>query len=60
MDAGPTANLVSGQLVACFEFSCEIYNRGGEWKHFVDTSSLRSYHSSVVKDDDRILLIGRL
>ena len=58
MGSGPTANLVSGQLVACFYDSCEIYNGGGEWNHLVDTSSSRIYHSSAVKDDDRILLIG--
>ena len=55
---GPTANLVSGQLVACYGDSCEIYNGGGEWTHLVDTSSPRYAHSSAVKDDDRILLIG--
>ena len=30
----PTANLVSGQMVVCYELSCEIYN-GGEWNHLV-------------------------
>ena len=53
----PTANLVSGQLVACYNNSCEIYNGGGEWAHLADTISTRSLHSSAVKDD-RILLIG--
>ena len=57
MDAGPTANLVSGQLIACMYDSCEIYNGGGEWAHLADTISTRSLHSSAVKDD-RILLIG--
>ena len=57
MEYGPTANLVSGQLVACYDDSCEIYNGGGEWTHLVDTISYRAYHSSAVKDD-RILLIG--
>ena len=60
MDYGPTANLVSGQLVACFRDNCEIYNGGGEWTHLADTSSYRVQHSSAVKDDDRILLIGGL
>ena len=60
MDAGPTANLVSGQLVACYFDSCEIYNGGGEWVHLADTRSSREYHSSAVKDDERILLIGGL
>ena len=54
---GPTANLVSGQLVACFEDSCEIYNGGGEWRHLVDTIYTRTHHSSAVKED-KILLIG--
>ena len=58
MESGPTANLVSGQLVACYGDSCEIYNGGGEWTHLADTSSTRRFHSSAVKDDDRILLIG--
>ena len=58
MKYGPTANLVSGQLVACYWDSCEIYNGGGEWTHLVDTSSERAFHSSAVKDDERILLIG--
>jgi len=64
----PTANLVSGQLVACYGHSCEIYNGGGEWTHLVDTLHQPTHHSSAVKDDrpryllppkdDRILLIG--
>ena len=53
---GPTANLVSGQLVACYEDSCEIYN-GGEWHHLINTRSWRYCHSTAVKED-RILLIG--
>ena len=57
MDWGPTANLVSGQLVACYGDSCEIYNGGGEWTHLVDTSSRRRYHSSAVHEN-RLLLIG--
>ena len=59
MDYGPTANLVSGQLVACYEDSCEIYT-GREWIHFVETRSRRIDHSSVINNDDRILLIGGL
>ena len=54
---GPTANLVSGQLVACCKYSCEIYNGGGEWTHLVDTSSRRIDHSSAVKEN-RILFIA--
>jgi len=53
---GPTANLVSGQLVACYEYSCEIYNNG-QWDQLTETWSYRWYHSSAVKED-RILLIG--
>ena len=53
---GPTANLISDQLVACYENTCEIYNEG-EWNHLVDTRSRRIDHSSVV-NGDRILLIG--
>ena len=56
MEYGPTANLVSGQLVACYENSCEIFN-GGNWEHLVNTTSERTQHSSAVTDD-RILLIG--
>ena len=53
---GPTANLVSGQLVACYGDSCEIYNNG-QWNHLAETKSTRYDHSSAVKED-RILLIG--
>ena len=57
MDSGASVNLVSGQLIACVWYSCDIYNGGGEWTHLVDTISTRTSHSSAVKDD-RILLIG--
>ena len=57
MDDGPTANLVSGQLVACMEDSCEIYNGGGAWTHLADTISARRFHTSAVREE-RILLIG--
>ena len=57
---GPTANFVSGQLVACCENSCEIYNGGGEWTHLADTRSSRSFHSSAVKNNSKLLLIGGL
>ena len=52
----PTANLVSGQLVACFYRSCEIYNNG-QWDQLTETRSRREFHSSAVKEN-RILLIG--
>ena len=55
---GPTANLVSKKLVACYNRTCEIYDNG-EWNHLVDTRERRTYHSSAVKDD-RLLLIGGL
>ena len=56
IDFTPTANLVSGRLVACYEDSCEIYNNG-DWNHLVNTRSSRINHSSAVKEN-RILLIG--
>ena len=54
----PTVNLVSGQLLACFEDSCEIYH-GGEWNHLADTRATRMDHSTAI-NEDRILLIGGL
>jgi len=54
--SGPTANLVSDKLVACYWEKCEIYHNG-EWNDLTDTRSRREYHSSAVKDN-RILLIG--
>ena len=56
MNFGPTANFLSGQLVACYGISCEIYN-GGEWEHLADIITTREFHSSAVKEN-RILLIG--
>jgi len=53
---GPTANLVSGQLVACYGDSCEIYNNS-QWDQLTETRSGRYRHSSAVKEN-RILLIG--
>ena len=58
MGGGPTANLVSGQLVACYGPMCEIYI-GGEWNRLVATREIRFYHTSAV-NGDRILLIGGL
>ena len=58
MNDGPTANLVSGELVACYEDTCDIYDNG-EWNHLVDTRERRTEHSTAVKDD-RLLLIGGL
>ena len=56
MNQGPTANFVTGELIACYENTCEIYDNG-EWNHLVDTREPRAYHSTAVKDD-RLLLIG--
>ena len=56
MRYGPTVNLVSGQLVACYEDSCDIYNNR-QWKQLTETRSSRINHSSAVKEN-RILLIG--
>ena len=53
---GPTANLVSGQLVVCYGDSCEIYNDGA-WDHLVQTMHPRQGHSSA-EIEERILLIG--
>ena len=56
MEHGPTVNLVSGQLVACYGDSCDTY-KDGEWNHLVETRSARKYSSSAV-NDHRMLLLG--
>ena len=56
MEHGPTVNLVSGQLVACYGDSCDTF-KDGEWNHLVETRSARKYSSSAV-NDHRMLLIG--
>ena len=56
MKNGPTVNLVSDRLVACYYDSCEIYNNR-QWDHLTETRSSRWRHSSAVKEN-RILLIG--
>ena len=56
MTDGPTANLVSGEIVACYKYTCDIYDNG-EWTHLVDTRERRVEYSTAVKDD-RLLLIG--
>ena len=54
----PTANFVAGQLVACYEDSCERYNDDdNSWTKIADTRSRRYSHSSA-QYEDRILLIG--
>ena len=55
MFGGPTVNLVSGRLVACFEHTCEIYE--GSWKHLQNTRVTRKDHSSATTKD-AVLLIG--
>ena len=52
----PTVNLVSGRLVACYDFTCEIYQEGS-WQHLQDTRVMRTHHSSATTQD-AILLIG--
>ena len=52
----PTANLVSGRLVACSGDTCEIY-REGSWQHLQDTTVRRDFHSSATTKD-AVLLIG--
>ena len=56
MNQGPTANFVTGELIACYENTCEIYDNG-EWNHLVDTTTRRIFHSSAV-NENKILLIG--
>ena len=56
MSEGPTANFVTGHLVACYWDSCERYENDG-WTKMADTLSYRRYHSSA-QHEDRILLIG--
>ena len=56
MGGGPTVNLVSGRLVACYWDSCKIY-REGSWEHLQNTTVDRLYHSSATRED-AVLLIG--
>lgn len=57
MILGPNVNLVSGQLVACSEGSCDTFE-GGEWNHLVDTMDPMRILASNAVNDDRMLLIG--
>ena len=59
MILGPNVNLVSGQLVACSEGSCDTFE-GGEWNHLVDTLDPTRILSSSAVSDHRLLLIGGL
>jgi len=56
MTFGPTVNLVSGHLVACYGNTCEI-NREGSWQHLQDTIVAREWHSSAATEE-AVLLIG--
>ena len=56
MDRGPTVNLVSGRLVACYYDSCDLYEEGS-WRHLQNTTVKRQFHSSATKEN-AILLIG--
>ena len=58
MGFGPTVNLVSGRLVACYLDTCEIY-REGSWQHLQNTTVEREYHSSATTED-AVLLIGSI
>ena len=56
---GPTANFVSGRLVACFYDACEIYEEGS-WKHLQNiTTDYRTRHSSAAREDAVLLIGGR-
>ena len=55
---GPTVNLVSGCLVACYGLTCEIY-RDRTWQHLQDTVHSRYYHSSATTEDAVLLIGGR-
>ena len=56
MYLGPTVNLVSGHLVACYDYSCDIF-REGSWNHLQNTTVKRKFHSSA-SAQDAVLLIG--
>ena len=56
MFAGPTVNLVSGRLVACYDYACEIFQEGS-WEHLQNMTAWSSDHSSVATED-AVLLIG--
>ena len=56
MQYGPTVSLVSGRLVACYRYTCEIYQEGS-WQHLQNITTLRQRHSSATTED-AVLLIG--
>ena len=54
---GPTANLVSGQPVACYGSSCDTFE-DGEWNPLVETRDPSRIYPSSAVNDHRMLLIG--
>ena len=57
MSWGPNVNVVSGQLVACCEASCDTFE-GGEWNHLVETRDPTRIYATNAVNDHRMLLIG--
>ena len=56
LNYGPTAELLSGRLVACYEDTCDIYHEGS-WEHLQNTTARRQRHNSATTED-AVLLIG--
>ena len=56
MWSGPTVDLVSNHLVACYGLTCEIYQEGS-WQHLQNTTVYRDIHSSATTKR-AVLLIG--
>ena len=56
MQHGPTANLVSGRLVACYQESCDIYQ--GSWQHLQNTTVRNGLHRSATTEDAVLLIWG--
>ena len=56
MWSGPTVELVSNRLVACYGHSCDIYQEGS-WQHLQYTMNNWICHSSATRKD-AVLLIG--
>ena len=52
----PAVHLIHNQLVACYDYTCEVY-RDGSWQHLQDTLHRRLDFSSAVRGD-AVLLIG--
>ena len=52
----PAVQVVSNQLVACYDLTCEVY-RDGSWQHLQDMLDCRQDSSSAVRGD-AVLLIG--